>query len=113
VGIVLDTSVLIEWERKAGALEVYAAAHPDEPLGLSVITAAELFHGVHRADTAARRLKRSAFVEYVLSSFPVLEFKSEAQRLWPERRPRPGSDRRGISGVDYSILSRQTQAGMR
>lgn len=84
MGIVLDTSVLIEWERKAGALEVYAGAHPDEPLGLSVITAAELFHGVHRADTTARRLKRSGFVEHVLASFPVFDFDLTISRLYAE-----------------------------
>jgi predicted nucleic acid-binding protein len=84
VGIVLDTSVLIAWERKVGALEAYAAAHPDEPLGLSVLTAAELFHGVHRADSAARRLKRSAFVEQVLASFPVYAFDLAISRLYAE-----------------------------
>ena len=45
MGVILDTSVLIEWERKAGPLEGYAAGHPDEPVGLSVITAAELCMG--------------------------------------------------------------------
>lgn len=84
MGIVLDTSVLIEWERKTGAIEAYARARPDESLGLSVMTAAELFHGVHRADTAARRLKRSAFVEQVLSSFPVYEFDLAVSRLYAE-----------------------------
>ncbi len=84
MGVVLDTSVLIEWERKAGALEAYAAARPDEPLGLSVMTAAELFHGVHRADTATRRLKRAAFVEHVLSSFPVYDFDLAVSRLYAE-----------------------------
>lgn len=84
MGVILDTSVLIEWERKAGALEAYAAARSAELLGLSAITAAELFHGVHRADTAARRLKRSAFVEHVLSSFPVFEFDLTVSRLYAE-----------------------------
>ncbi|MBI5854163.1 MAG: PIN domain-containing protein [Nitrospirae bacterium] len=84
MGIVLDTSVLIEWERKIGALEDYATTHPDEPLGLSVITAAELLHGVHRADNAARRLKRSAFVEQAISSFPVYDVDLAVARLYAE-----------------------------
>jgi predicted nucleic acid-binding protein len=66
--------MLIEWERRAGSLETYSASHPDEPVGLSVITAAELLHGVHRADTAVRRLKCSAFVEQILSSFLLYDF---------------------------------------
>lgn len=82
--MILDTSVLIGWERKAGALEVIAAGHPEEPVGLSVITAAELLHGVHRADTAARRLRRSAFVEQVLSSFPMFDFGLGVARIYAE-----------------------------
>lgn len=84
MGVVLDTSVLIEWERKTGALEAYAAVRPDEPMGLIVMTAAELFHGVHRADTAAWRLKRSVFVEHVLSSFTVYDFDLAVSRLYAE-----------------------------
>ena len=84
MGVILDTSVLIEWERKAGPLEVYAAGHPDEPVGLSVITAAELLHGVHRADTAVRRLKRSAFVEQILSSFPLYDLDLGGGRVYAE-----------------------------
>jgi hypothetical protein len=30
VGVILDTSVLIEWERKAGSLEAYAASQLDD-----------------------------------------------------------------------------------
>ncbi|WP_447975393.1 PIN domain-containing protein [Nitrospira sp. Kam-Ns4a] len=71
-------------ERKIGSLEAYAAAHSEEPLGLSVITAAELFHGVHRTGTAPRRLKRTAFVEHVLTLFPVYGFDLAVARLYAE-----------------------------
>lgn len=84
MGVILDTSVLIKWERKAGSLEAYAASHADEPVGLSVITAAELLHGVHRADTAVRRLKRSAYVEQILSSFPLYDFDLGVGRVYAE-----------------------------
>jgi predicted nucleic acid-binding protein len=103
VGVILDTSVLIEWERKAGSLETYAASHPDEPVGLSVITAAELLHGVHRADTAVRRLKRSAFVEQILSSFPLYDFDLGVGRVYAELWAT--LERRGtkVSAHDLSI----------
>ena len=48
MGVILDTSVLIGWERKAASLEAYAAGHPDEPAGLSVIIGAT---AVSRGDT--------------------------------------------------------------
>lgn len=84
MGVILDTSVVIEWERKLGAIEAYAAAYPEEPIGVSVMTAAELLHGVQRADTAARRVKRSAFVEQVLSSFPLYDFDLVVARTYAE-----------------------------
>jgi tRNA(fMet)-specific endonuclease VapC len=39
---------------------------------LSVITASELLHGVHRATDPIVRARRSAFVEAVLERFPLL-----------------------------------------
>mgnify|MGYP000881562824 CR=1 FL=1 len=49
----------------------------------------------------------------ILANIPVtryLEFKVEVQRLEPEQRLRPESDRRGICEADYSIPSRRMQA---
>jgi predicted nucleic acid-binding protein len=43
----------------------------EETFGISVITVAELLHGVHRADSEKRRLTRSAFVEKVIEVFPI------------------------------------------
>ncbi len=84
MGVILDISVLIAWERKASALESLAARRPDEQVGLSVITAAELLHGIHRADTTARRLRRSAYVEQVLASFPTYDFDLGVARIYAE-----------------------------
>ncbi len=102
MGVILDTSVLIEWERKAASLEAYAAGHPDEPAGLSVITAAELLHGVHRADTAVRRLKRSAYVEQVLSSFPLYHFDLGVGRVYAELWAT--LERRGIKVSAHDLI---------
>lgn len=53
-----------------------------EPFGVSVVTVAELLHGVERADTEVRRLKRQAFVEKVLESFPVFPFDVSVARIY-------------------------------
>jgi predicted nucleic acid-binding protein len=106
VGVILDTSVLIEWERKAGSLETYSASHPDEPVGLSVITAAELLHGVHRADTAVRRLKRSAFVEQILSSFPLYDVDLGVGRVYAELWAT--LERRGIRVSAHDLITGAT-----
>ena len=69
MGVLIDSSVLIAHER--GSLE-WIAGRDEEPFYLSVVTASELLHGVHRAGEPARRARRSAFVEAILDQFPLL-----------------------------------------
>ena len=48
------------------------------------MTASELLIGVSRANTEARRLKRSAFVETIINEIPIIDFTLEAARLHAE-----------------------------
>ena len=84
MGVVLDTSVLIEAERQRFEIDKFAENREDEIFGLSVITIAELLHGVHRADSTKRRLKRSAYVEKVIELFPVYVFEISIARIYSE-----------------------------
>jgi len=84
VGIILDTSVLIEAERGRLNVEDLVDGRENEHFGLSVITVSELLHGVHRADSRKRRLKRSAYVEKVIELFPVYPFDLGAARIYAE-----------------------------
>ena len=92
MGLLIDASVLIAHERRVLDLEVLArerlAGREDESFYLSVVTASELLHGVHRADDAARRTRRAAFVEAVLDQFPLLPLDLPVARvhaeLWAE-----------------------------
>lgn len=91
MGVLIDTSVLVALERSGSAprdLDRLAG----EPAFLAAITASELLHGVHRADGAARRARRQAFVEALLDLLPVLPFDLTAARihagLWAELRGR-------------------------
>lgn len=70
--VLIDTSILIEYERKRLDIEPRLAGREQEEFFLSVITASELLHGVHRASDANIRARRSAFVEGVLERFPLL-----------------------------------------
>ena len=63
MGIIFDTSAIIAIERGHESLDALIAGRAEEPFGISVITAAELLHGVERADTEERKLRRQAFVE--------------------------------------------------
>ena len=72
MGVLIDASVLIEHERGRVSLEPHLAGREQEEFFLSVITASELLHGVHRATDLNVRARRSAFVEAVLTRFPLL-----------------------------------------
>ena len=72
MAVLIDASILIESERGRLDLEQYLAQRQQEEFFLSVVTASELLHGVHRAVQPEVRTKRSAFVEAILERFPLL-----------------------------------------
>lgn len=84
MGVILDTSVLIEAERRKFEIGTFTENREEEIFGLSVITIAELLHGVHRADSTRRRLKRSAYVEKVIELFPIYVFDISISRIYAE-----------------------------
>lgn len=84
MGVIFDTSVLIEAERREFEIDKFTENRGDEIFGLSVITTAELLHGVHRANSTKRRLKRSAYVEKVIEFFPVYVFDISTARIYSE-----------------------------
>ncbi|MGB5618895.1 MAG: type II toxin-antitoxin system VapC family toxin [Desulfobacterales bacterium] len=84
MGVILDTSVLIEAERRESEIQQFAESREEEVFGLSVISVAELLHGVHRADSIKRRLKRSAYVERVIELFPIYNFEISTARIYAE-----------------------------
>jgi tRNA(fMet)-specific endonuclease VapC len=88
MGLLIDSNVLIAIEREDRGISTLFDAVGDEDAAISVVTASELLHGVHRATAAGIRSKRQAFVEGVLSALPVLEIdlttaRSHA-RLWSD-----------------------------
>lgn len=60
----------------------------EEEFFISVVTASELLHGVHRAAAPDVRARRSAFVEAVLERFPILAIDLATARthaqLWAQ-----------------------------
>jgi len=88
VGILIDSSILIEHERRRLDISSHLGGREEEEFFLSVVTASELLHGVHRAREAALRARRSAFVEAVLERFPLLGIELPTARtharLWAE-----------------------------
>jgi len=86
MGVMLDTSLLVEAERGGVRFTAWLETLADEAVGIAAITAAELLHGCHRASDPGVRARRAAFVEALLDALPVLPFGlPEARRhaeLW-------------------------------
>lgn len=78
MGLILDTSVFIEAERRH--IDFNEWLHYDQAY-ISIITMTELLVGVHRANTQDRQLKRSAFVEHIIQSIKVLSYQQEEARI--------------------------------
>lgn len=72
MGVLIDTSVFIDHQRGRLDLADVVGGRETEDAYLSVITASELLHGVHRARDRTIRARRSALVEALLAEFPVL-----------------------------------------
>ena len=76
--VLIDTSVLIDVERRAGALD---DAVGSEERAISVITTSEFLHGVHRVAGDAERLRREAFVERLLASIEAVPITETVARV--------------------------------
>ncbi len=83
MGLILDTNVLIRAERNGASVDFGPWSSWGDAY-ISAITASELLVGVHRADSEARRVRRSSFVEGVLAAIPVLDFTLEVARAHAE-----------------------------
>ena len=76
--MILDTSVLIAVEKNK--IDFSPWQDLAESVYISSITVSELLVGVHQARSPERKLKREAFVEYLIRSIASLPFDEEIAR---------------------------------
>lgn len=85
MGLLVDTSVFVEAERRRLALPtIVELASAEEPIAVAAVTIAELLVGVHLGRPQARRLQRQAFIAQVIRDFPVLPFGIEVARTYAQ-----------------------------
>jgi tRNA(fMet)-specific endonuclease VapC len=77
----IDTNVLIACEKGKLDIDRLVAEHGDVPVFLSVVSASELLHGVHRAVDERVRTRRLAFVERVLDGMEILDINLATARM--------------------------------
>lgn len=81
MAVLIDTSVLINVERRGLALE---RALAERERAISVITASELLYGVFRAGDNRLRARGQAFVEHLISSIEPLPITTPVARAHAE-----------------------------
>lgn len=84
MGIVIDTNVFINVENGCLNLSKLSAMEHHGESYIAAVTASELLTGVHLARTADIRVRRSAFVESIISQIPILEFDEAVSRTYAE-----------------------------
>jgi len=107
VGLLIDSTVIIHAERKhlspADLVAELIERWGDVELGISVMSAAELFHGCRRAETPARRVRREEFVEALLGAIPTALVTLAVARLFGELDARLSARGRRIPTSDLLI----------
>lgn len=83
MGLVVDTSVFTTSERRRKNADLSAWRHYGTPC-ISVVTLAELLHGVHRADTQERRSRRERFVSAIENEMAVVAFDEAVSRTYAQ-----------------------------
>jgi predicted nucleic acid-binding protein len=86
MGLILDTSVLIDGERGQVDLPTLLQPYATEEVGITAITVAELLLGAERAIQPASRMRRAAYAEWIIQTIPVLPFGVREARLHAELR---------------------------
>lgn len=85
MGLILDTSILIDSERRGEGVEDILrrirSVHGEIDVALSTISVVELTHGIYRAKTEADRTRRSIFSEGVFQDLIVHPLSLEIARL--------------------------------
>ena len=84
MGVLVDTSAIIELERGGGDWGALVKRAGEEPVYLSAVGWAELLAGVHLADSAQRALARRRKLEALEEQIRILPFTSAVAEQWAE-----------------------------
>jgi predicted nucleic acid-binding protein len=82
MGLVIDTNFFIDIENKRLKFEKLADFNSYEEAYIAAVTASELLTGVYLAESLSIQLKRSAFVENIFETIPILNFDERVARAY-------------------------------
>ncbi len=85
MGLVLDSSVLVLAERRdlppSALLEILKRQHNITEIVLSAVSVVELEHGIYRAQSPQRALKRRHYLDTVFAAIPSEPFTREIGQI--------------------------------
>jgi|TARA_B110000495_G_C23041924_1_gene625612 tRNA(fMet)-specific endonuclease VapC len=85
MGVVIDSNIFIDIERGLIDADSYLSNLDNNAnIYISVITVSELLHGVYRAINQNQKLRRSAFVEKIITNIPALPIDTQIARSHAE-----------------------------
>lgn len=84
MGLVIDTSALIDLERRGADWEAALAPFSEEPVVLPAIVYAELLVGVELAGSARRAARRRARIVALAAAVTVTPFDGETAVIWAD-----------------------------
>ena len=84
MGVIIDTSAIVELERQRASWDRVLVKVGDEPVFLPAIVWGELMAGVHLADSVPRALKRREKLDKLRELVAVLPFNVEIAEAWAE-----------------------------
>jgi predicted nucleic acid-binding protein len=84
LGLVIDTSFVVDLERSGASWETIQRTLSDERVVLPSIVCAELLSGVHLADTPKRATDRRAKIDALMARVPVVPFGVDTAEKWAE-----------------------------
>ena len=86
MGLILDTSLLVAYERRRFDLPAFLLTRGNESVAIAAVTLSELLHGWHRAIDPVIKAERGRYVGAIRRDYVVIPF-GEAQaechaRIW-------------------------------
>lgn len=85
MGLIIDSSVVVAAERRGDTVEQLIEriiqTVGDDEAALSAIGLTELVHGIYRAESPERRLRRESFIRELLADIPVYPYTKETALL--------------------------------
>lgn len=105
MGLVIDTSALVELERRGPDWAIGGSAPFDEPAVIAAITYAEIMVGVRLADTPARARQRKARLDALVSHCPIVEFSRAIAERWSDVFAQLSRDGRMIPSNDIAVAA--------